>query len=96
MLRFYFDVREGAKFTPDHGGLELASLDDAERAAAELAAEIGRDRLPKGEARAITVELRNEDRQRVLTIKVSMEVDRVDPPPESSEGKRQPPNPWTA
>ena len=39
MLRFYFDVQEEAKFTPDHGGLEFDSLDGAERAAAE----IGRD-----------------------------------------------------
>ena len=55
---FYFDVREGSKFTPDHGGLDFDSLDSAERAAAELAAEIGRDRLPKGEARAVMVEER--------------------------------------
>ena len=88
---FYFDVREGSKFTPDHGGLEFDSLDAAERAAAELAAEIGRDRLPKGEARAVMVELRNEHRQRVLTIKVSMEVDRVEPPPEPADGEDQSP-----
>ena len=96
MPRFYFDVREGAKFTPDNGGLEFDSLDVAERAAAELAAEISRDRLPKGEARAVTVELRNEDRQRVLTVKVSMEVNRVEPPPQPSDGEDQPLNPWTA
>lgn len=96
MPRFYFDVREGAKFTPDNGGLEFDSLDVAERAAAELAAEIGRDRLPKGEARAVTVELRNEDRQRVLTVRVLMEIDRVEPPSELSDGEDQPLNPWTA
>ena len=96
MPRFYFDVREGAKFTPDNGGLEFDSLDVAERAAAELAAEFGRDRLPKGEARAITVELSNEHRQRVLTVTVSMEVNRVEPPPQPSDGEDQPLNPWTA
>ena len=93
MLRFYFDVRKGAKFTPDHGGLEFASLDAAERAAAELEAEIGRDRLPKGEARAVTVELRNEHRQRVLTVRVSMEIDRVEPPSKPSDGEGHPLNP---
>jgi hypothetical protein len=82
MRRYYFDVREGALFTPDEEGLEFASLDAAERMAAEAAAEIGRDRLPKGESREITVEVSNEHRQRVLTIKVSMEVDRVDPSPQ--------------
>jgi hypothetical protein len=79
--RFYFDVREGASFTPDDEGLEFASLDAAERIAAEAAAEIGRDRLPKGDAREVTVELRNEHRQRVLTVTVSLEIHRVNPEP---------------
>ncbi len=70
MPRFYFDVREGASFIPDEDGLEFASLDAAEHEAACTAAEIGRDRLPTGDAREVTVEVRNEHRQRVLTIKV--------------------------
>ena len=96
MPRFYFDVREGASFTPDNGGLEFDSLDVAERAAAELAADLGRDRLPKGEAWAVTVELKDEHRRRVLTIKVSMEVDRVEPPPDPSDREDQSLNPWGA
>ncbi|WP_201863439.1 DUF6894 family protein [Microvirga soli] len=78
---FYFDVREGTRFIPDATGLELESLDAAEREAASAAAEIGRDRLPKGDAREITVELMNEHRQRVLTVTVTMEIQRVDPEP---------------
>jgi hypothetical protein len=74
--RFYFDVREGARFIPDEEGLNFDSLD-----AAEAAAEIGRDRLPKGDARDVTVELKNEGRQRVLTVTVTMEIHRVDPQP---------------
>ena len=96
MPRYYFDVREGASFTPDTGGLEFDSLDAAERAAAELAADLGRDRLPKGEARAVTVELTDEQRQRVLTVTVSMEINRVDPPPKPSDGEDQPLNPPSA
>jgi hypothetical protein len=80
--RFYFDVREGTRFDPDEEGLEFDSLDTAEREAACTAAEIGRDRLPTGDSREITVEVQNEHRQRVLTIKVSMEVDRVEPSPQ--------------
>jgi hypothetical protein len=70
--RFYFDVREGEKFIPDEKGLEFDSLDAAEHEAARAAAEIGRDRLPKGDVREVTVEIRNEHRQRVLTVTVSM------------------------
>jgi hypothetical protein len=47
--RFYFDVREGMRFVPDTVGLEFDNLDAAERAAAETAAEIGRELLPKGD-----------------------------------------------
>ena len=43
MPRFYFDVREGARFAPDDEGLEFPDLDAAERNAAEAAAEISRD-----------------------------------------------------
>ncbi len=82
MPQFYFDVREGQKFIPDEEGLEFDSFDAAEYEAARTAAEIGRDRLPKGDAREVTVEIRNEHRQRVLTVTVSMEVHRVDPAPE--------------
>jgi hypothetical protein len=63
-------------------GLEFDSVDAAEYEAARGAAEIGRDRLPKGDAREVTVELRNEYGQRVLTVTVSMEIKRVDPPPQ--------------
>ena len=81
MPRFYFDLREGSLFLPDDEGLEFPGLDEAEREAAEAAAEIGRDRLPKGDARDITIEVRNEHRQRVLTVTVSMQVERVVPSP---------------
>jgi hypothetical protein len=81
MSRYYFDMREGARFVPDAIGLEFDSLDAAERAAAETAAEIGRELLPKGDAREVTVEVRNEHRQRVLTATASLEIHQVDPEP---------------
>jgi hypothetical protein len=84
MPRYYFDVREGARFTPDEEGLEFDSLEAAEHEAACTAAEIGRDRLPKGDSREVVVEVNNEHRQRLLIITVSMAVDRVEPTPEPS------------
>jgi len=83
MLRFYFGVREGPSFTPDDQGFEFDSLDEAECGAATSAAEIGRARLPKGDAQQVTVEPRNEHRQRVLTVTVAMQINRVDPLPKS-------------
>src|SRR3712207_1425051 len=79
--RFYFDIREGARFVPDNEGLEFEGLDAAEREAAIAAAEIGRDRLPKGDACEVVIEVRNEHGQHVPTVTVSMQVERVHPPP---------------
>ena len=86
MPRFYFDVREGARFICDNQGLEFSDLDHAEREAAKAAAEIGRDQLPKGDTRDITIEVRNEHRKRVLTVTVAMHVERVAPPPSAPSG----------
>ncbi len=78
--RFYFHIREGSRFIPDDEGVEFPDLTAAEMEAAE-AAEMGRDRLPRGDARDIAVEVRNEHGQRVNTVRITMEVDRVAPPP---------------
>jgi hypothetical protein len=77
MSWYYFDIREELRFIPDAIGLDFNRLDAAARAAAE----IGRELLPKGNAREITVEVRNEHRQRVLTAMASLEIHRVDPEP---------------
>jgi hypothetical protein len=74
--RFYFDVREGDSFTRDDDGLAFDSLEEAAAEAANSAAEIGRDRLPKGHAPEILVEVRDEHGERVLTVTVSMTIRR--------------------
>jgi hypothetical protein len=71
MPRFYFDVREGSSVVPDSEGLGFDGIEDAEMEAAVAAAEMGRDELPNGDAREVTIEVRNEHRQRVLTMSVS-------------------------
>jgi hypothetical protein len=81
MPRYYFDVREGVRLVPDDVGLEFANIDAAEREAAECAASIGRDLLPTGCARSVTVEVRNTHGQRVVTATVTLALDRVDPEP---------------
>ena len=45
-----------------------------------MAAEISRDHLPKGKAREVTVEVKNEHGQRVLTVTMALMVYRVAPP----------------
>lgn len=79
MPRYFFDVREGSRFIPDEDGLEFDDLDHAEREAAVAAAEIGRDRLPVSDARDIAIEVRDQHRQMVLGVMVSMRVMRFGP-----------------
>jgi hypothetical protein len=81
MPQFYFDVREGSRFAPDEDGLPFPDIDAAERAAAEAAAAIGRDVLPDPEFRDVTIEVRNEHKQRVVTVTVTMLIERVQPSP---------------
>ena len=82
MPRFFLDVREGSRFVSDEDGAEFPDLSAAEMEAANAAAEIGRDLLPKSDARAVTIEVRNEHDQRVLTVTVSMDIHRVVPAPQ--------------
>jgi hypothetical protein len=81
MPRFYFDLREDGWFAPDGIGTDLPDVDAAEQEATEVAALIGRDRLPEGKNRTITVEVRNEHGQRILAATVALLVMRVDPHP---------------
>ena len=59
--RFYFGMREDETVIPDEEGLELESLDAAEREAAVSAVDIGRSQLPHGKVREITVEVEDEN-----------------------------------
>ena len=60
MAKYYFDFREDGSFVADDEGQELPDLDAAEQEVAEVAGEISRDKLPKGDAREIIIEVRNE------------------------------------
>jgi len=77
MPRFYFDAREDDDFVPDDEGLELPDLSTAEREALETAASIAWDKLRTGAVRAVTIEVRTEDRhRRILAATVSLHVER--------------------
>ena len=92
MPKYYFDIREKGRFVADEEGTILPDFEAAEREAAELAASIGRDRLPSGESRAVIVEVRNEYRQRVITVTVSLDIVRVKPRPRAPTRRRPRPN----
>ncbi len=76
MPRFYFDVRAGFRFAQDPEGREFPDLDAAEREAMQAVIGITRDLLPKGDAREVKIQVRNEQGERVLTIRVAMDIER--------------------
>ena len=77
MSRFYFDFREENLVSRDPEGVEFESLEAAEWAAVEAAAGIEPGDLPKGKARKVTVEVRDEHDRQVFTVAVAMTVRRM-------------------
>ena len=88
MPRFHFDVQDNGSVLADDEGSEFESMDAAMHAAARSAAEIGTDRLAKGDFRDVVIEVRDGQGQRVFTVRASLRIDRHGP---SSQG----PHAWT-
>lgn len=89
MARYFFDIHDGAQSVRDDEGSEFDSLDAAVQAAARSAAEIGTGRLAKGDTSDVVIEVRDEQSQRVCTVKASMDINWHVPRP-------QEPHPWSA
>jgi hypothetical protein len=79
MPRYYFDIQEGSTFVLDEHGDDFDSHEAAGKSAMHAAAELARERIVKGDDRGLTVEVRNEDRQRVLSVRLVIKVNWVKP-----------------
>ena len=80
MPRFYFDLSLSAFTNRDEVGYEIDSLHAVEIEVLRTAAELTRDRLLKMQSAApddIQVEVTDEQRQPVLTVTVSIRVERA-------------------
>jgi uncharacterized protein DUF6894 len=76
MPQYFFDVRDRGQLFADEEGQELPDVASAEIEAAEAAMAIGRDLLPTRHGGELVVEVRNERRERVLTVNVELHIAR--------------------
>jgi len=83
MPRFYFDIDLGSEFVADDVGHELDSLDEAELVAINTAKDFAGAYLLKNVplSQNLVVEVRNDGRQQVLTVMVTMKIDLKGPAP---------------
>ena len=78
---YYFDVHDGANILRDDDGTEFDSLDAAVRGATRSAAEIGINRLARGDTSDVVIGVRDEHGHRVCTVTASMKIDWHAPRP---------------
>jgi hypothetical protein len=77
MPLFYLDFEEGNRLITHHEeAIELIDLDAAQTEATDAAAGIARDILLKGTAQKFSIHVRDEDQQRVLSVTVSIQIQR--------------------
>jgi hypothetical protein len=72
MPRFYFDLIEDDRLTPDDTGLDLEGLDTARMEAQQGLAEIVRGAVPDGNAKMMACKIRDESGRTLLTLMITM------------------------
>ncbi len=72
MPRFYFDLIEDDRLTPDDTGLDLEGLDTARMEAQHKLAETVRGAVPDGNAKTIACKIRQESGRTLLTLMITM------------------------
>jgi hypothetical protein len=77
MPRFYFDVVDGSAVTADQEGLEFDNIEGAEQEALQAALEMCRWRAEHNYD--LRIKIRDANRQSVVTVTVSTQVERHTP-----------------
>ena len=77
MVRFYFDLREGDHVLPDDIGTDLEGVEAAERMAKISLAAMVKDWLALGSRQAFALDVLDQHRRHLMTVRASMTVERV-------------------
>jgi hypothetical protein len=73
MPLFYFDVRDGERFTLDSQGLNFNGIEGARDEATRVLAEVAKDVLPAADRRRIAIEVRDEAKKSLLVVALMFE-----------------------
>lgn len=74
MPRYFFDIADGERLTPDGEGTELQDIDDARDEALETLGAIAKDKLPDGDRRDFIITVREGERK-LFTATLSLRVE---------------------
>ena len=77
MRRYYFNVRDDEKLTPDDEGLQFGDVAAAREETARAIAEMLKDVMPDGAERVITIEVRDEDNRPLFRTTVRYQVEQL-------------------
>ena len=76
MSRFYFDIRDGDRYTPDHEGADFDGIEAARAEAGRTLGEIARDVLSTSVRRDIAINVRDDDHKLRLRAGLRFDVTR--------------------
>jgi hypothetical protein len=77
MPRYFFDINDGDRFTPDYEGIELESIKAAKDAAKKTLPDIVNDELSDGDRRVFVVLVKDEVGHELLRVTLSLAVETL-------------------
>ncbi|NBJ13931.1 DUF6894 family protein [Microvirga arsenatis] len=77
MPHYYFDIYLGPNFLPDEDGQDCENLDVAEMEATSTAFDLGLSHMLNRDVRDIRIAVKDDDRQQMLNIVISMKSERI-------------------
>jgi hypothetical protein len=78
--RFYFDIHDGERFTPDDEGLVLPDAQAARDRAVSTLPDIARDVMPDGAKRDFVVTMRDESGTAIFRASLSLQTEWLTEP----------------